>query len=374
MTGAYDRCLAETLPVARAHALEVDRDARFPEEAVSALRSTGLLGLNSPSESGGMGAGLGAAVTVIRALAAECSSTAMVLMMHYAAAAVIGPYGQPEARKKVALGQCLATVAFSEFGSGSEFWVPVSTAGAVPGGARLDARKSWVTSGAQADLYVWSSRPVEAEGLMTLWLVGSGSPGLEVSGGFDGLGLRGNGSVPISAKGVFVERSAMLGEDGAGLDVAMVTMLPWFLVLNAAFSVGLCEAVTDETRGHLTGRRLAHLDISLAGQPIPRADLARMRIATDSASALLSETVTAWEKGRPEALLRVLEVKAAASEAALAVTETAMKVCGGSAFRKELGVERRFRDARAARVMAPTTDALYDFVGRSLCGMPLLGG
>jgi alkylation response protein AidB-like acyl-CoA dehydrogenase len=73
-------------------------------------------------------------------------------------------------------------------------------------------------------------------------------------------------------------------------------------------------------------------------------------------------------------MLRVLEVKAAAAEAAVEVTDRAMKVCGGSAFRKELGIERRFRDARAARVMAPTTDALLDFVGRAVAGLPLLEG
>jgi alkylation response protein AidB-like acyl-CoA dehydrogenase len=49
-----------------------------------------------------------------------------------------------------------------------------------------------------------------------------------------------------------------------------------------------------------------------------------------------------------------------------------MKVCGGSAFRKELGIERRFRDSRAARVMSPTTDVLLDIIGRSLLGLPLL--
>ena len=47
-------------------------------------------------------------------------------------------------------------------------------------------------------------------------------------------------------------------------------------------------------------------------------------------------------------------------------TDRAMQLCGGAAFRKELGIERRFRDARAARVMAPTTDALLDFVGRAI--------
>jgi alkylation response protein AidB-like acyl-CoA dehydrogenase len=132
------------------------------------------------------------------------------------------------------------------------------------------------------------------------------------------------------------------------------------------------EAVTAETGAHVTHTRLEHLDQSLADQPIVRADHARMRIATDQAAALLADTLAALEAGRADATLRVLEVKAAAGEAALGVTDLAMKICGGAAFRKELGVERRFRDARAARVMAPTTDALLDFVGRAINGLPLL--
>ena len=58
-------------------------------------------------------------------------------------------------------------------------------------------------------------------------------------------------------------------------------------------------------------------------------------------------------------------------EMALEMTELAMRVCGGTGFKRELGVERHFRDARAAGVMAPTTDTLYDFLGRLLCGLPL---
>jgi len=69
----------------------------------------------------------------------------------------------------------------------------------------------------------------------------------------------------------------------------------------------------------------------------------------------------------------VLEVKAAAAEAAIQVTDIAMRVCGGAAFRKEAGTERHFRDARAMSVMAPTTDLLYDFIGKALVGQPLFG-
>ena len=60
-----------------------------------------------------------------------------------------------------------------------------------------------------------------------------------------------------------------------------------------------------------------------------------------------------------------------AGEAALEVTALGMRVCGGAAYRRELGVERAFRDAQAASVMAPTTDHLYDFIGKAVAGLPL---
>ena len=49
------------------------------------------------------------------------------------------------------------------------------------------------------------------------------------------------------------------------------------------------------------------------------------------------------------------------------------ELCGGAAFSKHLGIERTFRDARAAIVMAPTTDHLREFCGRVLVGLPLFG-
>jgi alkylation response protein AidB-like acyl-CoA dehydrogenase len=93
---------------------------------------------------------------------------------------------------------------------------------------------------------------------------------------------------------------------------------------------------------------------------------------TDMVRTLLNDTVTALESGREDTMLRLFEIKAAAGEMAQEVTETAMRVCGGAAYRKELGIERHFRDAQAATVMSPTTDMLYDFIGRALCGMDLL--
>jgi alkylation response protein AidB-like acyl-CoA dehydrogenase len=353
---------------------EVDELGRFPRESVKALGEAGFLGLTSPASLGGAGEGLRSAADVIETLAATCGSTAMVTLMHFAATAALEAYGPETTRRAIAEGQHLTTLAFSEAGSRSHFWAPLGTAVADEGdNVTLTAHKSWVTSAAEADSFVWSSLPVAATGPMTLWLVPRPSPGLTIGQHFDGLGLRGNGSVPVDADGVVVNRAAMLGGDGEGLNAALTVVLPWFLILSAAFSVGLMEATVAETGRHLTSARLEHLGSRLIDQPIPRSDYARMRLTTDTARSFLNDTLNAVESGRPDATLRVLEVKATAAEAALAVTDLAMKVCGGSAFRKELGVERRFRDAQAARVMAPTTDALLDFIGRAIGGLDLLG-
>jgi alkylation response protein AidB-like acyl-CoA dehydrogenase len=151
----------------------------------------------------------------------------------------------------------------------------------------------------------------------------------------------------------------------------MSTVLPMFNVLNAACSVGIMEAVVRRTAAHASDVRHAHLSSTLAGLPTIRSYIARMRVRTDAARSLLDHTITALENNRPDALLSVLSCKAEASEAAIDVVETGMRVCGGAAFRKDVAVERHFRDAHAARVMGPTTDVLYDFIGKAVCGLPL---
>jgi isovaleryl-CoA dehydrogenase len=353
-------------------AAEIDRTGAFPGDSVQALGDAGLLGLLSAPQVGGGGEVLAAAAHVIEAVGARCPSTAMVVLMHYAAVAVIEAHGPQDVRRAIARGDHLSSLAFSEVGSRSHFWVPVSTAKAGNGDTvQLDARKSWVTSAGHADSYVWSSRPLAGDGAMTLWLVPSNAAGLRVGSKFDGLGLRGNASSPVSGVGVVVPAGARLGDDGVGLDIALATALPSFLVLNAALSLGIMEALLAEAGAHLARSRLQHLEQTLAEQPISRAAFGRLRIQTDGVRAFLRDTLASLSTGRDDALLRVLEVKAMAAEAATDVADGVLRLCGGAAFRKEVGVERLFRDALAARVMAPTTDALHDFVGRVCLGLPL---
>jgi isovaleryl-CoA dehydrogenase len=365
---ALNRVIADLIAPAAA---EVDRTGTFPRRQIQALQEAGILGVTVPAALGGGGGGIPEAAAIVRELGAACSSTAMIVTMHFSATAVLLATDRTDVLTDIAAGRHLTTLAFSEFGSRSHFWAPLSTAVQQSGDVRLDAHKSWVTAAGEADSYVWSSKPLLADGPMTLWYVPADAPGLDVPAPFDGLGLRGNASSPVTADNVSVPNSAMLGEDGHGLDLALAAVLPYFLILNASASVGLMQAMTQETAAHLQQTRLAHLDQTLAQQQTPRAQLAQLQIATDGTRALVDDTIAAVSAGRADAQLLVLEVKAAAGEAAAQAADLALKACGGSAYRKESAIERRFRDSRAARVMAPTTEALHDFIGRALCGLPL---
>jgi alkylation response protein AidB-like acyl-CoA dehydrogenase len=368
----YEKLTETIAAIAAKHAVDVDRGA-FPTDTINALREAGLLGLVSSTDVGGKGLGLPAAMHVVERLARECGSTAMVVCMHYCGTAVIEAHGPIETRKAIAAGTHLTTLAFSELGSRSQFWAPVGTAVADGANVKLTARKSWVTSARMADSYVWSSKPVAASAeLSTIWLVPRDTAGLRISDApFDGIGLRGNDSTPVTAEDARIPASARLGDDGAGFGIMMGAVLPWFNVLSAAVSCGLMEAAVQKTAAHAGGTQFQHAGTAIADLPTVRAFIARMRIATDQNKALLADTLAAMANGRPDATLRVLESKAAAGEAAGIVTDLAMRVCGGAAFRKEVGVERIFRDSRAALVMAPTTDVLYDFIGKAVCGLPL---
>lgn len=152
----------------------------------------------------------------------------------------------------------------------------------------------------------------------------------------------------------------------------MEITLPWFQIGSSAVSIGIAEAAFAGTVAHTTSARFEHLNESLAsGLPGIRTRLARMRLAIDSARAYLDHTLARIEKGAPDTMLFVLGSKATAAEMALSVTDEAMRACGGAAFVRSLSIERNFRDARAASVMAPTTDVLYDFIGKAVAGLPL---
>jgi alkylation response protein AidB-like acyl-CoA dehydrogenase len=162
-----------------------------------------------------------------------------------------------------------------------------------------------------------------------------------------------------------------IGAAASGFGTMMATVLPWFNLGNAAVSLGLAGSAHAAAITHVGGARLEHLGESLAHLPTIRGQIARTGIALAAQRAYLRTAADSVTTPDDDTMSHVLGVKASANDAALTITDTAMRVCGGAAFSRHLPIERAFRDARAGSVMAPTADALYDFYGRAATGLPL---
>ena len=361
------------------HAVKVDREGRFPTEGLRALAAERLLGLTVAEALGGRGAGLRAFVAVAEELARGCASTAMIYVMHTSATQAIAAStlaDRDAVLSQIARGEHLTTLALSEKGSRSQFWAPVSQLRAHGDGFVTTAAKSWVTSANEADSYVSSAQMPGAQSPLqsTLYFARTQSDAVRPQPGFDGLGLRGNDSAPVSLEELPVAKSDLMTEQGKGADMMLQVILPWFAVGSAAMANGLCRAAVAATAAHLSSTTFAHDGKALRDLPQLRARLAEMHTRTEASRALLGRTLGEMEAGSAEAPLFVLSARKLALTTAVDVTDLAMKACGGAAFSRQTAhapIERMFRDARAGWVMAPTVDHLDDFIGKALTGLPL---
>src|SRR5258705_4969937 len=250
-----DRILA---PAARQN----DKEARFSTEAVAALGPAGLLGVMLPTDVGGAALGPRTFAAVVTTLAEADASAAMVYLMHVCATATIAA-ARPGAAvaqtlKDISAGKHLTTLAFSEAGSRSHFWAPVSRAKRNAVNVHLTAKKSWVTSAGHAQSYVVSALAPEGKSPTdsTLYLVASGTPGLSVAGPWDGLGMRANASAPMILEDCEVAPSFQLTDDGAGFKAMLEVVLPLFNLGTSAVSLGRCRAAVARTAAPLHRARL----------------------------------------------------------------------------------------------------------------------
>ena len=195
------------------------------------------------------------------------------------------PGGDTPAIRAMADGSELSTLAFSERGSRSHFWAPVSRIE----GTTLAAEKSFVTSAGHAASYVASTRPEGTESPIesSLYLVPASAAGIEIGPAWTGLGLRGNASAPMTFD-VSLDDATPLGEPGSGLDLMLTVVLPWFQLGQGAVSLGIAEAALGAAVAHVTRARLEHLGETLADLPTVRARIGRAQTEVDTVAGFLA--------------------------------------------------------------------------------------
>lgn len=353
-------------------AAEIDREHAFPKAGIAALAQAGGLGLVVPEQHGGAGGGLAALADACEAIGSACASTGMVYLMHEVTAATIAGGGGERAGqclRELGAGRLLGTLAFSERGTGAHFYAPELSAAHSNGTVTLSGRKSFVTSGGHADIYLVLVQSASGEGL-DCFIVEREAQGVRFDGSWAGLGMAGNSSIAIELQDVAVDQAARVGGAGAAADLVFSVVAPFFLVGLAAVNVGIARAALQTAVRHAAGRRYAD-GSSLAQVPIIQHLLAEMDIAVRGAGLLVREAARLGDAGDEGALVPIMEAKVRATDTAAQVTQQALEVCGGQGYTPALPIERHLRDARAGAVMAPTNTVLRGWIGKAITGLPV---
>lgn len=375
-----DRVSAVAAGIMAEEASRTDRDGVWPERSLRALQAAGLGGLVLPESVGGHGHGLLAVVKVCQILGRICPSTAISFGMHLVGSAVIAAKATPEQRVRylepIARGEHLTTLAVSEPGTGSHFYIPETRLEPTSRGFVLNGQKSFVTSGSHADSYVVSAVSVNTSagpGEFSCAVVRNGLPGLSWGGPWTGWGMRGNSARSATLAGVAIERSDLLGQEGDEIWYVFHVVAPFFLMAMAGTYLGVAEAALEEGRRHLLERTHSHTGAPLAESIILQHRIGVLWATVHRTRAFLEEAARLGDAGHPDALPALCSSKAEVADAAERVTAEIMTLIGGRGYADGARVQQLYRDVRAAHVMAPTTDMLRTWTGRAILGLPILG-
>jgi alkylation response protein AidB-like acyl-CoA dehydrogenase len=241
-------------------AAEVDRDHRFPEEAVKAAAAAGLMGVLIPREYGGAGLDALAFTLCIDELAQACASTAVIVDVHTSVGSEpILLFGTEEQKRRwlprLASGELLGAFALTEPAAGSDAAALQMSARRHGDGYVLNGTKVFITNIGRAGLYVVFARtgPEERAAGVSAFLVPADTPGVRAGQIFKKMGLNGSPTGELVLEDVVVPAANRLGAEGQGFMVAMRALDSGRIGISGQ-ALGIGQAAVDEATALLKER------------------------------------------------------------------------------------------------------------------------
>jgi alkylation response protein AidB-like acyl-CoA dehydrogenase len=352
----------------------VEREARgeFWREGYARIARLGVLGLPVPTEYGGRGHDVATTVAAIEGLGYACPDTGLVFATGASLWTVTLPivaFGSPAQKQRFLPGLCDGSVlganAATEPDAGSDIFSMRTAARRIDGGWNLNGRKTWITSGGQADLVVCFASTDPSKGVLgiTAFLVERGTPGFRVAQPLPTLGLRTAPLAELVLEECFVRDDAILGREGRGSSVFNAA-LDWERGAILAGVVGTMHRQVDRCIEHVRTRKQFGQSIGKFQSVANRIVEMQLRLET---SRLLLYRYACARSGGEDAAIWASMAKLHVSECFVENSLDAVRILGAAGYKAGTGgAERDLRDSVGGVIFSGTNDIQRNLIAQHL--------
>jgi alkylation response protein AidB-like acyl-CoA dehydrogenase/rubredoxin len=359
--------LTEVKPIA----FLLDKESRFPAEAVKKMAENGWMGIPFPQEYGGAGLDYISYAIAVEELARIDGGTGVILSAHTSLGAwPIYNFGTEEQKRKylspLASGSKIGAFGLTEQNAGSDAGGTETTADPDGDFYILNGNKIFITNGGEADTYVVFAVTTPGIGTkgISAFIVERGWDGFTFGDHYDKLGIRSSATSELIFSDVKVPKENLLGELGQGFRIAMAT-LDGGRIGIAAQALGIAQGAMDAAVDYAKER--VQFDKPIAFQQAISFKVADMAAKIRAARLLVYSAADLKDNHEPYGKESAI-AKMYASEVAVEVANEALQIHGGNGYLKGMEVERFYRDAKITTIYEGTSEIQRIVIAASILG------
>ncbi|MCQ6281684.1 acyl-CoA dehydrogenase [Bacillus sp. EB600] len=338
---------------------ERDEEERFDREIFRKMAELGLTGIPWPEKYGGIGSDYVSYCIAVEELSRVCASTGVTLSAHTSLAGwPVFKFGTEEQKQKylkpMAQGEKIGAYGLTEPGSGSDAGGMKTTARKAGNEYILNGSKIFITNAGIADIYIVFAvtDPSSEKNGITAFIIEKDFPGFYIGKKEKKMGIRSSPTAEIIFEDCLVPKENVLGEEGKGFKVAMMTLDGGRNGI-AAQALGIAQGALDAAVGYAKERQ--QFGKSIAANQGISFKLADMATAVESSRLLTYQAAWLESNGLPYGKESAMS-KLLASDTAMKVTTEAVQIFGGYGYTKDYPVERFMRDAKITQIYEGTNE------------------
>ncbi|MFE3195630.1 acyl-CoA dehydrogenase family protein [Nocardia sp. NPDC059240] len=338
------------------YAKDVDGNARFPEEALTALNAAGFNAVHVPEAYGGQGADSVATCIVIEEVARVCGSSSLIPAVNKLGTMGLILNGSEELKTKVLadiVAGKMASYALSEREAGSDAASMRTRAKADGDSWIINGSKCWITNGGKSDWYTVMAVTDAEKGAngISSFMVHKDDEGFVVGPLEHKLGIKGSPTAELYFENCKVPGDRMVGEPGTGFKTALQTLDHTRPTIGAQ-AVGIAQGALDAAIAYTKDRK--QFGKTIASFQNTEFMLADMAMKIEAARLMVYTSAARAERGEKNLGFISAAAKCFASDVAMEVTTNAVQLFGGAGYTTDFPVERMMRDAKITQIYEGT--------------------